>query len=201
MINRAFFIENARLLLFGGNLRASQREGLDGILAEWERNHASKDDRWLAYMLATVHHETDRTVRPIHEYGNNAYFIRRYDVRGERPNTARQNGNTNPGDGPRYCGRGFVQLTWKNNYRAMGDVVGVDLVADPDRAMELPIATKILFYGMMHGSFTGKRLADYFDGALADWVKARKIINGLDKANLIAGYAKQYYSCISYTTD
>lgn len=201
MLNRDFFAENARLLLFGGRLRTSQSDGLLGILAEWELNHASKDDRWLAYMFATIHHETDRTMRPIHEYGSNAYFTRRYDILGERPNTARRNGNTNPGDGPRYCGRGFVQLTWKNNYRAMSEIVGVDLVADPDRAMDLPIATKILFHGMMDGSFTTRKLADYFDGARADWVNARKIINGLDKANLIAGYAKQYYSCISYTTE
>lgn len=201
MINLDFFIENTRLLLFGGQLKTSQREGLVGILAEWDQNHASKDDRWLAYMFATVHHETDRTMRPIREYGSTAYFTRRYDVRGERPNTCRKYGNTTPGDGPRYCGRGFVQLTWKNNYRSMSEVVGVDLVADPDRAMELPVATKILFHGMMNGSFTGKRLAGYFDGIRADWVNARKIINGLDKANLIAGYAKQYYGCISYTTE
>ncbi|MEQ1901932.1 MAG: glycoside hydrolase family 19 protein [Devosia sp.] len=200
MINRNFFFETVRLRLFDGSLKAGQVAGLTGILDEWEAGHAKKDDRWLAYMLATVHHETDRTFRPIKEYGGENYFIKMYDVRGERPQNARDHGNDQPGDGPKYCGRGFVQLTWKNNYRAMSKVTGVDLVAHPERAMELPVATKILFYGMMNGSFTGKKLGDYFNPAGEDWVNARRIINGKDKANIIAEYGKRYYSAISYTT-
>lgn len=199
MINRKFFFDRARLELFQGSLKPSQQNGIEGILDEWEENYAKEDDRWLAYMLATTHHETDRTFKPIHEYGSNAYFTKRYDVTGEDPQRAREHGNTDPGDGPRYCGRGFVQLTWKNNYRAMSAVCGVDLVTDPDLAMNLPNATKILFHGMMHGSFTGKKLADYLNPAKDDWINARRIINGVDKANSIAAYGKQYYAAISYT--
>jgi hypothetical protein len=199
MLNRKFFFDRVRLDLFSGTLKASQVSGLDGILTEWDTNHAAEDDRWLAYMLATAHHETDRTFRPIKEYGGNAYLTKMYDVTGDNPKRARENGNTEPGDGARYCGRGFVQLTWKNNYRTMSGVCGVDLVAAPDRAMELPIATKILFHGMMNGTFTGKRLANYFAGSTEDWVNARKIINGLDKANAIADYGKRYYAAISHT--
>lgn len=200
MLNRAFFFERAKVTLFGGSLKQSQVDGLDGILDEWENSHAKKDDRWLAYMLATTHHETDRTFRPIEEYGSVAYKTKLYDVTGNNPTRAKKYGNTTPGDGPKYCGRGFVQLTWKNNYKLMSGVVGVDLVKSPQRAMELPIATKILFYGMMNGSFTGKKLSQYFSPQVEDWVNPRRIINGLDKANLIADYGRAYYSCISYTT-
>lgn len=200
MLNRTFFFERIRLDLFGGSLRSGQVEGIDGILTEWDASHASADDRWLAYMLATTHHETDRTMKPIKEYGGTKYFTRMYDIRGARPELAKRNGNTEPGDGPRYCGRGFVQLTWKNNYQAMSDVVGVDLVAEPDRALELPIATKILFYGMINGSFTGKALGDYFSLSTEDWVNARRIINGRDKANAVAEYGKRYYAAVSHTT-
>jgi putative chitinase len=200
MINRKFFFDQVRISLFSGTLKPSQVAGIDGILEVWEDAHAKKDDRWLAYMLATIHHETDRTFRPIKEFGGEAYYTRRYDITGERPTTAQKNGNTTPGDGPRYCGRGFVQLTWKNNYRAMSAVCGVDLVANPDRAMELPIATKILFHGMMRGSFTGKSLGDYFTPEKEEWVNARRIINGTDKANAIADYGRRYYASISHTT-
>lgn len=199
-LNRKFFFDRARITLFGGSLTGTQVAGLSGILDEWDRAHAAKDDRWLAYMLATTHHETDRTIRPIKEYGGNAYFTRLYDVRGRDPARARRYGNTEPGDGPKYCGRGFVQLTWKNNYRAMSDVVGVDLVAHPERAMDLDIATKVLFHGMENGTFTGRRLAQYFSASKENWVGARAIINGKDKANAIAEYGKRYYACLSHTT-
>jgi putative chitinase len=199
MINRQFFFDRVRLYLFQGSLKQGQVSGIEGILNEWENGNAKRDDRWLAYMLATVHHETDRTFKPIREYGNNAYFTKMYDITGNRPATAAKNGNTKPGDGPLYCGRGFVQLTWKNNYRAMSNVCGVDLVKDPDRAMELPIATKILFHGMTRGTFTGRKLSDYFSPTKDNWVDARRIINGIDKANAIAAYGKQYYAATSYT--
>ncbi|MDQ3063498.1 MAG: hypothetical protein M3R14_11670 [Acidobacteriota bacterium] len=57
-----------------------------------------------------------------------------------------------------------------------------------------------MFYGMTNGSFTGKKLSDYFNPNKGEWVSARRIINILDKANLIAGYGKQFYAAISYTT-
>ena len=200
MINRKSFFESADLTLFAGKMVRSQFDGLKGILDVWESDYAQNDDRWLAYMLATTHHETDRSFRPIREYGGPKYFTKMYDVTGARPSMARKMGNTRPGDGPLYCGRGFVQLTWKTNYAAMSEVCGVDLVAAPDRAMELPVATQVMFHGMIAGTFTGRKLSDYFDGERQDWVNARRIINGLDKANLIADYARRYYAAISYTT-
>jgi len=199
-INRVFFFQHARAQLFGGSLNQSQVNGLTAILDEWERAHSARDDRWLAYMLATAHHETDRKIQPIDEYGSNAYFKRMYDIEGNRPALARRMGNTTPGDGVKYHGRGFVQLTWKNNYAAMTQVAGVNLVNNPERAKDLAVATKIIFHGMMNGSFTGKKLSQYFNNTTADWVQARRIINGLDKAHLVASYGTAYYSAISYTT-
>lgn len=200
MINRHFFFDYVRTALFEGRLRQPQVNGLTAILDTWERGHAKSDDRWLAYMLATAHHETDRTLQPVRETGGEAYLRRMYDIAGARPALARKMGNTEPGDGVKYCGRGFVQLTWKNNYRAMGGPTCVDLVGHPDKAMELPVATEILFTGMIRGMFTGKKLADYFDRSRADWTGARRIVNGTDKASLIAGYGKAYYAAIGYTT-
>ena len=69
MINRKFFFDHARADLFNGGFTQGQVNGLNAILDEWESNYKNKDDRWLAYMLATVHHETDRKIAPIEEYG------------------------------------------------------------------------------------------------------------------------------------
>ena len=191
-INRKFFFDYVRLHLFGGSLKQSQVEGLTAILDRWESHHAKNDDRWLAYILATVHHETDRKFQGIEEYGSNAYF-KKYDGRASL-------GNNQPGDGLRFKGRGFVQLTGRRNYTNFSKILKIDLVNNPQLALDLGNCVKILFYGMTNGSFTGKKLSDYFNPNKGDWVNARRIINGVDKANLIAGYGKQFYAAISYTT-
>ena len=68
-INRKFFYDYARQHLFGGQLRQSQVDGMNAFLDRWEAHHAQDDHRWLAYILGTTHHETDRTMQPIEEYG------------------------------------------------------------------------------------------------------------------------------------
>jgi hypothetical protein len=82
----------------------------------------------------------------------------------------------------------------------MSDLLGIDFVHHPDLALELDNATNIMFLGMAKGLFTGRSLSDYFCKAKEDWVSARKIINGLDKAQAIALYGHNFYSAISYTT-
>ncbi len=182
-INREHFFEVIRNGLFHGKLNQSQTDGITAILNEWEANYGNYDDRFLAYMLATTFHETATTMQPIAEYGKGA---------------GHPYGIPNPETGQTYYGRGFVQLTWKANYATFAKITGVNLVSYPDLALDLGNATKILFVGMLKGLFTGKKLADYFAGTTSDWINARRIINGVDCANLIAGYGNTFYSAISY---
>ena len=191
MLNRNFFYDQTKSTLFSGKFRQSQLEGLNAILDEWERNHKQRDDRWLAYMLATTHHETDRTMQPIEEYGKGKTRPYGKNIKMDR---------TRYFDTPNlFYGRGFVQLTWYENYVRAGKKLGVDMLKKPELTLELKYATPILFYGMTEGWFTGRKLTTYFNGPIEDWKNARKIINGLDKADLIADYAKKYYAAISYT--
>jgi hypothetical protein len=202
MINRVFFFQEVKLRLFDGKITQKQMDGLTAILDEWDGNHANWDDRWLAYALGTAHHETGRTMQPIHEWGKKQYFIDMYDPppTGKRPKVATQLGNTQAGDGPLFCGRGYVQLTGRTNYTKWKAKLGVDLVGDPDLAMGAAVAVKILFEGMQSGAFTGKKFADYFSKTADDWKNARRIINRVDKADLIASYGHRYYAAISHTT-
>ncbi|MBK7252642.1 MAG: hypothetical protein IPI04_01685 [Ignavibacteria bacterium] len=191
MINRDFFFFNSKKILFNGKFRQSQVDGLNAILNEWEKNYSSKDDRWLAYMLATAHHETDRRIQPIEEYGKGKGRPYGKNI---KMNGTRYNDTANL-----FYGRGFVQLTWYENYQKAGVKLGLNLIKNPEKTLELSVATKIMFLGMMEGWFTGKKLSQYFNSTTEDVYNARRIINGTDKANLIADYAYDYYSCISYT--
>lgn len=190
-LNKDFFFDHIRLHLFGGRFTQGQVDGLNAILRVWETKFCAGDDRWLAYCLATVHHETDKKMQPIEEYGKGkGYKYGRKLKQSGKPYTDTDN---------IFYGRGYVQLTWYENYDKAGRKLGQDFISHPEKTLNPELASQIMFLGMEEGWFTGKRLSNYFNASRTDWVNARRIINGLDKANLIAGYAKFYYSAISYT--
>ncbi len=202
VINRKFFFEHISSALVGGPLKQKFVDGSDVLFDYWEKKYPQKDDRWLAYIIATAFHESAHTMQPVHEYGSKAYFKMRYDIEGANPQLAKRLGNLAPGDGVKYSGRGYVQLTGKYNYKAWSQKTGVDLVVSPDRAMDAEIAAIILFEGMLSGSFNGQGhgLSYYFAGDKADWLGARRTVNIQDKAQMIANYGKICYAAISYTT-
>ena len=153
----------------------------------------------IAYMLATAKHETANTFKPITEYGGKSYF-NRYDPvlanSDSRRKRAIKMGNTKKGDGYKYRGRGFVQLTWKSNYKKAGDFLGIDLVNNPELALDYENAMKIMIYGMEKGIFTGKRLSNYITKSKSNYYDARKIINGHDKVSTIKKYALEFEKCL-----
>lgn len=140
------------------------------------------DQRWTAYILGTVKRETGSTFTPITERGNTAYFFK-YEPSTE---VGKRLGNTRAGDGYRYRGRGYVQITGRNNYTRFSEIIGRDLIADPDLALDEETAYKILTIGMVKGIFTGKSLSDYINDKGRDFFNARRIVNGLDHAQEIA---------------
>jgi len=182
-MDRKKFFDSVRASLFGGHLTFNQVLGLNAILNEWE-DRKLVDKRWLAYILATVYHEVGGRMLPVREGFASS------DAGARRVVAERKYGV--PVGGRVYYGRGLVQLTWYDNYKKMGYLLGIDLVRNPDLALDLRYSVKILFEGMLKGLFTGKRLSDYM-GVNVDWVSARQIINRMDKAETIASYAKRFY--------
>ena len=152
-----------------GPLSQDQVDGLNALLAEMQGREWT-DPRWWAYTLATALHET--RLRAIPEFGKGAG--RPYGEPGS-------NGQT-------FYGRSFPQITWEDNYKRMGERLDIPLHANPDLALDPTIGAEIMCEGMEHGLFTGKGLPDYFDADTDDPRNARRIVNGTDKASLIAGY-------------
>lgn len=179
-IDRKRFFDVARSRLFDGTLSQGQVDGMTAILDEWEARGLTNLS-WLAYMLATALHETNATMQPVRE----AYWLseewRRVYLR----------------YWPFY-GRGLVQITWEENYFKMTNALqdkfpGIDLVNNPDDALKPDVSVAILFEGMTRGEtgigdFTNHSLDMYFNNLESDPVGARAIVNGTDKAQLIAGY-------------
>ncbi|OGT82917.1 MAG: carboxypeptidase [Gammaproteobacteria bacterium RIFCSPLOWO2_02_FULL_61_13] len=134
----------------------------------------------IAYVLATVEWETAKTFRPVREA-----FWKNEEWR-------RDNFRYYP-----YYGRGYVQLTWKNNYEKYGQLLNLDLVAKPDLAMDPPTAAFILVHGFKTGTFTGRKLTDYVNDVRTDFVNARRCINGIDRAHEISGLADRFLKSLS----
>ena len=181
--DRDIFFENVRDQLFDGALTQQQVDGQNLLIALFESNYTGTpmdDLRWLAYILATVFHECATTMWPITEYGSSDYL---------------QGKDYYP-----YIGRGFVMITWEDNYRRASQELSLtgtrDLVDHPELALDSLIAARILFRGMAEGWFTGKKLGQYFNDTKDDPVNARQIVNGNDDDDLIAGYHKKFMAAL-----
>ena len=139
-----------------------------------------------AYLLATTYHETGGTMKPIKEYGGWKY-LSKYDT----GRLAKTLGNTPQadGDGQKYAGKGYTMITGYYNYKFAGEQLGIDLINNPDLALEPKYAAEILVKGSANGWFTSKKLSDYINDKSKNYYQARRVINSLDKAQLIASYA------------
>lgn len=190
-------VERTRFFALGaatlGPLKSDQQQGIEFLLTALEGDADMRDLRWCAYLLATVDHECRPTWRPIHERGGADYFATRY---GPETRVGKMLGNATEDDAIRFHGRGFVQLTGRVNYRRFSGLVGVDLMNEPDLALEPTIAYRIASIGMRTGAFTGKRLGDFLNGTGLDWVAARRVINGLDCATDIAKRGMQFHAAL-----
>jgi predicted chitinase len=158
--------------------REAAKANFPTILGECQKQGVT-DKAQIAYILATTVHESGAG-KFMEEFASGDAYEGRGDL-----------GNNQPGDGKRYKGRGYVQITGRNNYSNWSQKLGLDLVGNPDLAKKPEIAARILVEGMKEGSFTGKKLSDYIGGGKQDFEGARHIVNGSDKAGTFAATAQK----------
>lgn len=145
--------------------------GFTPLLVEACRKHGLLRNQ-AAYVLATAYHETAHTMLPVRERGGEKYLrSKKYYP---------------------YVGMGFVQVTWLINYQRASKELGVDFVKDPKLLLDPNYSAHIAVVGMKDGWFTGRRLDQYITLQKSDFRQARRIINAMDCADLIAGYAEVY---------
>ena len=176
-INRDIFYREIRPLF--GTIKTGQVTGINTYLDYYDNNQGLMIIPQFGYVLGTVFHETMKKMMPVNEDGKG--IGKEY---GKLIN------------GKAYYGRGGVQLTWIKNYKSVGISINQDLVNNPELALVPSISVEIAMKGMVLGWFTTKKLSDFITEDKIDFVNARRIINGMDRAVLIAGYAGKFLGAL-----
>ncbi|MCA2372191.1 hypothetical protein ATU3B_11230 [Agrobacterium genomosp. 3 str. CIP 111-78] len=200
------FFAYARRAPFGGRLSQGQIDGMNALFRCW-RSHkiaGSDNNRLLAYILASVFHETGGRMLPVRETlaSTDAGAIAAL----EKAWKAGKLGQVKTPywrkdkDGKSWFGRGDIQLTHRVNYDALGKRIGVDLVGNPSLALDVDISAEIAIVGMLEGLFTKRKLTEFFNLKSDDPIGARAVVNGTDKAKLIAGYYKSFLDALEAAT-
>jgi putative chitinase len=186
--DRKAFFDIVRAKVFHGLLNQRQVDGINSILDAWGKAVPNPDPRFVAYALATAHRETAGTMQPVRESFWSTEDWRKEHLRRYYP----------------YYGRGFIQLTWKNNYEkanAKLHTLGIlmpeeNMLSNLDLALRPDVASAVMVFGMTEGWFTGFKLSEFFHGDCCDWIHARRIINGNDHDREIAGDALHFYAAL-----
>ena len=197
-MNQTNFFSSIRESLFGGQLSQTQVDGINALLTEWQQLQGT-DEHQLAYILGTVYHEAGKGMYPVREgfTATNAQAVQYVTDMYKRRGISRNYAIPDPATGQSYYGRGFVQITWKGNYATFEKLLHMPLIDNPDLALKTSVSAAIAVRGMTEGLFTGKKLSNYFNADSCDWVNARRIINGTDRAETIAAYAQKFYTALN----
>ena len=201
------FFNSVRDSLFGGKLSQKQVDGLNDII----KASQGLPIQHRAYMLATAYHETGLNMSPNEESLNYTTaariravwpsrfsseaaarpYVRNPRALANKVYNGRMGNREGTDDGWTYRGRGQVHLTGRDNYRKASVATGVDLVNNPDRALDRGVSAMCLVAGMSDGWFTGKKLSDY-----GNYTDMRRVVNGTDQAAKIAGYAVKFEAAL-----
>jgi len=181
----------ARFMSVARAVNANALRNLSLILQECNSQGVT-DKSHIAYILATAHWESHMG-KNMTELGGPNYFDK-YEV---GTNLGKRLCNIYPGDGSKYKGRGFVQITGRGNYTRFTQILSargeaVNLVDNPKQAADPRIAAIVIVHGMRTGAFTGKRLTQFGTDSRYDFINARTIVNGHDRAETIARIARAY---------
>jgi predicted chitinase len=202
-LNKKKFFDEVRLPLFQGKITALQVKGMEAII-DYFTTHYPANNAQLAYILATAYHETGRKFEAVREgfaktnqgainhVTNNLFNKKLISTNYALPNSK----------GLSYYGRGLVQITWQGNYSRMGRLLGVDLLNNPDLALDLKVAVQILVDGMMKYGYYEKAptVPKYINGIKKDFLGARFVVNGVDARVFIASYATKFLTALDNGT-
>ena len=157
-----------------------------------------------AYIMATVRHECGPDFNMERKEWLDAPWLRGrilwYAEGFDYPGDPAKGGKPHPKTGHLYFGRGPHQLTWYCNYKHQGEKMGLDLIGNPDLMLEPLNGFESMLNFFYDGDGTGGKykMNQFFFADKSYAYFARKMINGLDHANLIEDYFQEFFGAIRY---
>lgn len=203
--NAAFFHRGAQYnIRRAAVLESPGRQTIERLFALANERWNDPDRRYVAYILGTAYRESMSTMQPLREgrcSSTQCVVDAVYKLMERKPEKYKENYALPNAEGHSYYGRGLVQLTGENNYKKLGEKLKINLISEPDKALDLDTSLRILLVGMDDGLFTdGKHtLRKYFREGKTDWINARKIVNpgSMDNAPITGGYAQIFMRCMA----
>lgn len=192
MIDKASFFTKIKANGLFKTLNQNQVDSFNALFDECEKQGVT-DIRQIAYIFATVYHEVNKTMMPIEEYGKGKNRTYGHKVK--------YSGKPYVEPDKIYYGRGHTQNTWYEIYEKLTKVNpnGWDFLNKPELLLQLQPSIWATVYAMRTGLYTGKKLSWYIGGSECDFMNARRIINGTDKAEMIMGYANKFLAALQAT--
>lgn len=188
------------------SLSEPMRAGLNHLFDSWER-FGDADKNRLAFILGTARRESMGTFEPVREAprcGSDetcreqaiGKLLANRAAKASKP--VRANYALPDANGQRYYGRGFVQLTLRENYQKTGSKLGFDLVSAPDKVLDPDIAGEILIRSILEGWYGSRKpLSTYINRQKVDWINARNNVNpGSPNKPVTAAYAQDFVACL-----
>ena len=174
------------------NMSLGQSRNLQAILKVWDEHTEWSEDLWLAYVLGTVAHESG-DFRFQTEFGSEAALNARY---------AGRLGNTEPGDGWRYRGRGLILITGRNNYRRSGQAIGIDLEALPDLMTIPDVSARAATTSFFFRKGNLERFQRATSEGRPNWAQLRTIVGGGPTgADRVRDKAIVFLDCIKHAKE
>ena len=192
------FFNSIRPCFPGGKLTTKQVAGTKALLEEC----TALPHHHTAYVLATAAHETGFRMQPVREgfASSDEQAARIITSMFNRGRITRNYSKKHPATNQRYFGRGYVQLTWYENYSKTGIALDLDLVNNPGLMLDPEISAKAIVWGMQTGAYRRNKSlnSEIKTGTRNEFIRARDMINGDVSKNgpLVAGYAKFFLNAL-----
>jgi hypothetical protein len=170
-----------------GAMSRAQADQAEWLLNAWRTYPSDSDPRWLAFVLAVANYNSaDMTLTT--EQGTPEHFI---DVYGPKSVRGRALGNRTDEDAVRFVGRGYPQLTGRENYAGATAFLGIDLLTTPELLNNADISSRALFWYLIEKNGARVKRAIVRSDWEAAWAVSKK-----SEAPGAAGRVAPFLDCI-----